>query len=53
MAALPEVATLAIDGVRAEPGTDAVSTPELNIGCAEGEHHALIAKLAATARVGR
>jgi len=29
---------------------DAVSTPELNIGCAEGEHHALIAKLAATAK---
>jgi phosphomannomutase/phosphoglucomutase len=29
---------------------DAVSTPELNIACAEGEHHALIAKLAASAR---
>jgi phosphomannomutase / phosphoglucomutase len=28
---------------------DAVSTPELNVGCAEGEHHALIAKLAAAA----
>ena len=26
---------------------DAVSTPELNVACAEGEHHALIAKLAA------
>ena len=29
---------------------DAVSTPELNIACAEGEHHALVAKLAATAQ---
>jgi phosphomannomutase/phosphoglucomutase len=29
---------------------DAVSTPELQLGCAEGEHHALIAKLAADAR---
>jgi phosphomannomutase/phosphoglucomutase len=29
---------------------DAVSTPELNIACAEGEHHALIAKLAASAQ---
>jgi phosphomannomutase/phosphoglucomutase len=28
---------------------DAVSTPELNIACAEGEHHALIAKLGANA----
>jgi len=28
---------------------DAVSTPELNIACAEGEHHALIAKLGASA----
>ena len=28
---------------------DAVSTPELNIACAEGEHHALIAKLGARA----
>ena len=28
---------------------DAVSTPELNVACAEGEHHALIATLAATA----
>src|SRR5262249_57867107 len=28
---------------------DAVSTPELAIACAEGEQHALIAKLAATA----
>jgi len=28
---------------------DALSTPELNIACAEGEQHALIAKLAATA----
>ena len=24
---------------------DAVSTPELNVACAEGEHHALVAKL--------
>ena len=24
---------------------DAVSTPELHVACAEGEHHALIAKL--------
>ena len=29
---------------------DAVSTPELNVACAEGEHHALIAKLGATAK---
>jgi phosphomannomutase/phosphoglucomutase len=29
---------------------DAISTPELNIACAEGEHHALIAKLARTAQ---
>jgi len=29
---------------------DALSTPELNIGCAEGEQHALIAKLQADAR---
>jgi phosphomannomutase/phosphoglucomutase len=29
---------------------DAVSTPELQIACAEGEHHALIAKLGAEAR---
>ncbi len=28
---------------------DAVSTPELHVACAEGEHHALIAKLAAGA----
>src|SRR4029077_3509368 len=28
---------------------DTVSTPELNIACAEGEHHALIAKLAGRA----
>ena len=28
---------------------DALSTPELHIACAEGEHHALIAKLAASA----
>lgn len=28
---------------------DAVSTPELAVACAEGEHHALIAKLAASA----
>ena len=28
---------------------DAISTPELNIGCAEGEQHALIEKLNATA----
>ncbi|MEO8305057.1 MAG: phosphomannomutase/phosphoglucomutase [Betaproteobacteria bacterium] len=28
---------------------DAVSTPELNIACAEGEHHALVAKLGETA----
>ncbi len=28
---------------------DALSTPELQIACAEGEHHALIAKLAASA----
>jgi phosphomannomutase/phosphoglucomutase len=29
---------------------DAVSTPELAVPCAEGEHHALIAKLAASAK---
>jgi phosphomannomutase / phosphoglucomutase len=29
---------------------DAVSTPELNIECAEGEHHALVTKLGATAK---
>ena len=29
---------------------DAVSTPELNIECAEGEHHALVAKLGAAAK---
>ena len=29
---------------------DALSTPELNVACAEGEHHALIAKLSASAR---
>ncbi len=29
---------------------DAVSTPELNVACAEGEHHALVAKLGATAK---
>jgi len=29
---------------------DAVSTPELNVACAEGEHHALVAKLAETAQ---
>jgi phosphomannomutase / phosphoglucomutase len=29
---------------------DAVSTPELNIACAEGEHHALVEKLAAAAQ---
>jgi phosphomannomutase/phosphoglucomutase len=40
----------------ADPGAvldalpDAVSTPELHVACAEGEHHALIGKLAATAR---
>jgi len=28
---------------------DAVSTPEINIACAEGEHHALIAKLVRSA----
>ena len=28
---------------------DAVSTPEINVACAEGEHHALIAKLGASA----
>jgi phosphomannomutase/phosphoglucomutase len=28
---------------------DAVSTPELQVSCAEGEHHALVAKLAAGA----
>ena len=29
---------------------DAVSTPELNVACAEGEHHALIAKLGRSAQ---
>ena len=29
---------------------DAVSTPELSVGLAEGEHHALIARLAASAQ---
>jgi len=29
---------------------DAVSTPEINVGCAEGEHHALVARLAESAR---
>jgi len=29
---------------------DAISTPELTIACAEGEHHSLIAKLAASAK---
>ena len=29
---------------------DAVSTPEINVACAEGEHHALVAKLGASAR---
>jgi phosphomannomutase/phosphoglucomutase len=29
---------------------DAMSTPELTIACAEGEHHALIARLAASAK---
>ncbi|MEP6658008.1 MAG: phosphomannomutase/phosphoglucomutase, partial [Betaproteobacteria bacterium] len=29
---------------------DALSTPEITIECAEGEHHALIAELAATAK---
>jgi phosphomannomutase/phosphoglucomutase len=29
---------------------DAVSTPELQVACAEGEHHALIANLGATAQ---
>ncbi len=29
---------------------DAVSTPELHVACSEGEHHALIAKLAADAQ---
>ena len=28
---------------------DALSTPELNVACAEGEHHALVAKLGETA----
>jgi phosphomannomutase/phosphoglucomutase len=28
---------------------DALSTPELNIACAEGEQHALVARLQATA----
>ena len=32
---------------------DAVSTPELNVACAEGEHHALVAKLGETATVSR
>ncbi len=40
----------------ADPGAvldalpDSVSTPELNVSCAEGEHHALVAQLAATAQ---
>jgi phosphomannomutase/phosphoglucomutase len=29
---------------------DAVSTPEITVACAEGEHHALVAKLAAEAK---
>jgi phosphomannomutase/phosphoglucomutase len=29
---------------------DAVSTPEINVACAEGEHHELVAKLGATAQ---
>jgi len=29
---------------------DAVSTPELNVACAEGEHHALVARLGETAQ---
>jgi phosphomannomutase/phosphoglucomutase len=29
---------------------DAVSTPELNVACEEGEHHALVAQLGATAQ---
>jgi phosphomannomutase/phosphoglucomutase len=29
---------------------DAVSTPELNVACAEGEHHALVAKLGESAQ---
>jgi phosphomannomutase / phosphoglucomutase len=29
---------------------DAVSTPELNVACAEGEHHALVAKMAESAK---
>ena len=29
---------------------DAVSTPELNVACAEGEHHALIAQIGSTAQ---
>jgi phosphomannomutase/phosphoglucomutase len=39
----------------ADPGAvldalpDAISTPELNVACAEGEHHALIRKLAESA----
>jgi phosphomannomutase/phosphoglucomutase len=28
---------------------DALSTPELNVACAEGEHHALVARLGETA----
>jgi phosphomannomutase/phosphoglucomutase len=40
----------------ADPGAvldalpDAVSTPEINVACAEGEHHELVAKLGATAQ---
>jgi phosphomannomutase/phosphoglucomutase len=40
----------------ADPGAlldalpDSLSTPELNVACAEGEHHALIAQLAADAK---
>jgi phosphomannomutase/phosphoglucomutase len=29
---------------------DAISTPELNVACAEGEHHKLVARLAETAK---
>ena len=36
-------------GALLEALPDAVSTPELNIACAEGEHHALIAKVLQTA----
>jgi phosphomannomutase/phosphoglucomutase len=47
---------LEILSAHADPGAvldalpDSLSTPELNIACAEGEHHALIAKLATDAR---